>query len=108
MWNYIAGAEGRTHFSLSRSYLKDDFCTRNHLLFSNNCALCEYALDQYNANTNYIGFSVSPDVCAFCPALWGTEADKGGYYCERGGESIDWRYSKAEDIRDIKWKDEVE
>lgn len=112
MWNYIAGAEDRNNnsedHSSSRSYLKDDFCVRSHLYFSNSCALCEYALAQYNAHNKCTRFSVSHDVCAFCPALWGTEADKGGYYCERGAESIDWRYSKADDIRDIKWKDEVE
>lgn len=113
MWNYIAGAEDRTHHSLSRSYLKDDFCARNHLLFSNNCALCEYALDQYNAHHDEcVAFSVSHDVCTFCPALWGTEGDQYGYYCEHevdgSAERIDWRYSKADDIRDIKWKDEVE
>ena len=88
------------------------FCVRSHLYFSNNCALCEYALDQYNANNKYTRFGVSHDVCAFCPALWGTEVDTHGYYCERefdeSSVGIDWRYSKADDIRDIKWKDEVE
>ena len=111
MWNYIAGAEERNS-NLKRKYLKDDFCSRSRLYFPNDCALCEYALEQYNAYNKCIIFDVSPDVCEFCPALWGTEGEQRGYYCESevGGYSdrIDWLHSKAVDIRDIKWKDEVE
>ena len=110
IWDYIAGAEARNS-NRKRKYLKDDFCSRSKLYLHNSCALCEYALEQYNAYNNCIRFSVSQDVCQFCPTLWGTEGEKRGYYCERevGGysDSIDWRHSKAVDIRDIKWKDEV-
>lgn len=116
MWNYIAGAEDRNtnseDHSSSRLYLKDDFCKRSHLYLNNSCALCKYALDQYNAHNKDTRFCISNDVCAFCPVLWGTEVEKNGYYCESEVDgspgSIDWRYSKASDIRDITWKDEVE
>ena len=111
MWNYIAGAEERDN-NCSRKYLKDDFCYRSKLYLNNSCALCKYALEQYNAYNNCTKFNVSQAVCEFCPALWGTEREKYGYYCESevdgSSDSIDWRHSKAVDIRDIKWKDEVE
>ena len=110
MWNYIAGAEARNS-NLRRKYLKDDFCSRSKLYLDNSCALCEYALEQYNAYNKCTIFGVSPDVCEFCPAIWGTEGEKQGYYCERefdgSSDSIDWRHSKADNIRDITWKDEV-
>lgn len=119
MWNYIVGAEDRNEtnsadHSLHRIHLKDDFCSKSQLSLSNNCALCEYALDQYHIHHNKdMRFSISYDVCTFCPAIWGTEVDQYGYYCERGkkddglANNIDWRQSKADAIRDIKWKDEV-
>ena len=110
MWNYIAGAEARNS-NLRRKYLKDDFCSRNKLYLDNNCALCGYALEQYSAYNKCAIFGVSPDVCEFCPVIWGTEGEKQGYYCERefdgSSDSIDWRHSKADNIRDITWKDEV-
>lgn len=111
MWNYIASAEERNN-NLSRKYLKGDFFSRSHIYLVNDCALCQYALEQYNENNKCIILGVSPDVCEFCPALWGTEGEKHGYYCEREFDesfrSIDWRHSTAVDIRDITWKDEVE
>ena len=111
MWNYIAGVEERNN-NLSRKYLKKDFCSRSRLCLINDCALCQYAVEQYNESNKCISFSVSPDVCKFCPALWGTEEETYGYYCERefdgSSDSIDWRHSKADDIRDITWKDEEE
>ena len=110
MWNYIAGAEERNN-NLRRKYLKDDFCSRSRSFLINGCALCQYALERYNAYNNCTIFNVSSDVCEFCPALWGTEREKYGYYCESEvdgpSDRIDWRHSKAVDIRDIKWKDEV-
>ena len=110
MWNYIAGAEERNN-NLRRKYLKDDFCLRSGLYLPNDCALCQYALEQYNVYNNCTIFDVSQDVCEFCPAIWGTEGENRGYYCESevdgSSDSIDWRHSKADDIRDIKWKDKV-
>ena len=110
MWNYIAGAEERNN-NLRRKYLKDHFCSRSRSFLINGCALCQYALERYNAYNNCTIFNVSSDVCEFCPALWGTEREKYGYYCESEvdgpSDRIDWRHSKAVDIRDIKWKDEV-
>lgn len=120
MWNYIAGTEKRTIYigfadnrSSIRTELKYDFCARSNMTLKNSCALCEYALDYANQKDDEsTHFSVSPDVCQYCPAVWGTEVDTNGYYCERdvdeSSEIIDWRYSKASDIRDIKWKDEEE
>lgn len=121
MWNYIAEAEERTIYigigddrSSIRTELKSDFCSRSNMTMNNSCALCEYALDYANQKDDESTyFSVSHNVCQYCPAVWGAENDLYGYYCERGmlksdERRLDWRCSKASDIRDIKWKDEEE
>lgn len=96
MWRYLK-EHGAGKGTIERGVLKDNYCLTHGYNFKSNCVLCEYA-------GSYGG-------CRACPAIWGSEDEKQGFFCEgceKGVEEgyIDWRYSDLDDIINIRMKGE--
>lgn len=96
MWRYLKECRAEKS-AIERGELKHKYCKEHGYLFKSNCALCEYA-DSYGG-------------CHACPAIWGGEDEKQGFFCtgcKRDVEEghIDWRYSNLDDIINIKMKGE--
>ena len=96
MWRYLK-EHGAGKETIERKELKHNYCRTHGYNFKYNCVLCEYA-DSYGG-------------CCACPAIWGSEDEKQGVFCEgceKGVEEgyIDWRYSDLDDIINIRMKGE--
>ena len=96
--------------------LKEDICNEKEFRLKFNCALCEYAFMKSHNKNRIDGINF----CEYCPALWGTENNSCSFYCEKakmeqlekskedGTYLRNWFLSNPEEVKNIKWKDEVE
>lgn len=99
MWEYIRSTESGVVSDMARMVMKKKFCIDSGVYPYpiNWCFLCEYVSQHYGGD------------CNKCPALWGSEESQSNFFCEpRGPKGLDWTSSKAEDIRDIKFKEDCE
>lgn len=115
IWDYIAHSynfiENYTIYNRGKikliTDLKRNICDKKGFNLKHDCALC-----QYTSGRTYD--------CKSCPALWGTEDATDKYYCEYatleqlekakedGTYLRNWFLSNPEEVKNIKWKDEVE
>lgn len=109
MWEYVKNHYNDCDYAylsnhVKRYELKKDFCNEHKLELTNNCILCEYALQQCIKN----GVSETY-MCHYCPAIWGTERNLKNYFCDTlNSDVLCWQFGNLDDIINIKWKDEEE
>lgn len=129
MWEYIAQQEEKIYRNKSeidsemqeniRFKLKEEYCdmliaTRTiNKIPENSCFMCQYAYNEaINKDKNCSKRLTGGDYCKYCPAIWGTEDTDYCFFCESGEDgdyeenTIDYRYSNANDIAEIKIKSE--
>ena len=102
MWEFVKEQENLT--PEDRHHIKAKYCAENGVHLVNNCALCSYAQQKASEQYDY----VYPNMCQYCPAIWGSEISCDSFYCESDIDGhLNWYDSPCDDIIGIKWKDEV-
>lgn len=103
MWEFVKKQENLTPEE-SRNYIKAKYCAENDVHLVNHCALCSYAQQKAFEQHDY----AYPNMCQYCPAIWGSEISCDSFYCESDIDGhLNWNDSPCDDIIGIKWKDEV-
>lgn len=115
MWQYIVDNESKYLKDLPghiqdarkgriRHMLKQSYCAIHNLDLRYDCAICQYAHEQYLKTGNG-----TCCICKFCPIKWNNkskyyDAAFDLFYCEYEGQS--WMTEPAELIRDLLFKED--